>query len=365
MKIAFLGDICLTGKFDLESNPHAFQQFDQIRPKLTEYDFVLANLESPFTDQMSSRVCKAIHIKSPPVNTRLLQYLGVDAVSLANNHIFDYGRKGYELTLAALKAAGIDYFGTQGRTITLEKSNERLLLGGFCCLSAHPSEANSSGVNILNYSSFKHFLDAADQQRAFPVASVHWGDENIHYPSEDHVCFSRLMASESDFLLHGHHPHVIQGVESCNNSLIAYSLGNFCTDVHASQSIRGLKVRRSRENQQSYLLGVTLESGRILTHEIIPFEDTGDSLTVQGRAALDVITSYSMQLVKSYQRPRQVQAVSATDDPNMPDRFSLSWILRRLNYHFIGAYLKGLVNRIRYRGYFSVIRQKAADKGVC
>ncbi len=64
VKIALLGDICLTGKFDLESNPEVYSQFEQIKSVLADYDFVLANLESPFTDQSSSRVCKAIHIKS-------------------------------------------------------------------------------------------------------------------------------------------------------------------------------------------------------------------------------------------------------------------------------------------------------------
>lgn len=367
LKIALLGDICLTGKFDLESNPEAYRQFDQIKSVLQEHDLVLANLESPLTDLASSRVCKAIHIKSPPVNTRLLQYLGVSAVSLANNHTFDYGHQGHLSTLEALEAAGIGYFGTQGTQVALEKNNEKLLLGGYCCLSAHPSEASNRGVNTLNLPSFKRFLDDARAQGAFPIASVHWGDENIHYPREDHVRFARLMATEHAFLLHGHHPHVIQGLERDGGSLIAYSLGNFCTDEHTSWSIRNMTVRHTPENQQSYLLSVTIENGKIIDHEVIPIADIGDTLVIQGQAAQHTIAAYSDHLGKPdmpYKRPQQEVPITQHQDPTTPPRFSLPWFALRINYHFIGAFLKGLINRIRYQVYFSAIRNKAAEKGI-
>lgn len=367
LKIALLGDICLTGKFDLESNPEALKQLDQMKSILSGYDFVFANLESPFTEQTSSRVCKAIHIKSPPINTQILKYLGVGAVSLANNHTFDYGRQGYFSTIAALDAAGIGHFGVQGRHMAVEKNGECLLLGGFCCLSAHPSEANNRGVNTLNYASFKSFLDYAHVKNAFPIASVHWGDENIHFPSEDHVRFARLMAADHAFLLHGHHPHVIQGLERDGESLIAYSLGNFCTDEHTSWSVRNMKVRHTVENQQSYILGVVIENGKIITHEVIPIADTGDMLAIQGREAKSTIETYSLKLgdqFRPYQRPETTSSAVQVSNLKVPARFSLYWFLLRLNYHFVGAFLKGLMNRIKYKIYFSVVHARASEKGI-
>jgi hypothetical protein len=360
LKIAFLGDICLTGKFDLMTNPEARSQFQQVKEVLARYDLVIANLESPLTEKNSSLVCKAIHIKSPSVNVSLLQYLGVNAVSLANNHIFDYGREGYEETVTALQTAGIEYFGTHGRQIILEKGQDRLMLGGFCCLSAHPSAANSQGVNVLKPESFMDFLASAHAQNAFPIASVHWGDENIHYPREDHVYLARMAAAKYGFLLHGHHPHVIQGLERCRGALIAYSLGNFCTDEHISRSIRNLTVRHTPENQQSYILGITMENGMIQSHEVIPIADAGDCLAIQGRAALDQILTYSAGLGapdKSYRRLATRPNSSVPADPTASDRFSLPWFMQRMNYYFIGAFLKGIINRIRYRHYFFPLRK--------
>lgn len=364
LKIALLGDVCLTGKFDLESNPEAFRLFDQTRRLLVGYDIVLANLESPFTDQTSSRICKAIHIKSPTVNIHLLRYLGVTAVSLANNHMFDYGHTGHESTLAALEAAAIDHFGTGGRTFAIERGGERLLFGGFCCLSTHPSEANKTGVNILNLASFESFLEAACHQGTFPVVSVHWGDENIHYPRSDHVRFARLMSLEHSFLLHGTHPHVIQGLERRSGSLIAYSLGNFCTDQHRSRVITGLTVRHTLENRQSYILGVDIENGKIVSHTIIPIADTGDCLKVGDQTESDAILRYPLPLAEPYKRSHHTTSNAFGIDSDAPTRFSLRWFLRRLNYHFIGAFLKGVVNRLRYQVHFLKIRRIAAGKGI-
>jgi Bacterial capsule synthesis protein PGA_cap len=362
LKIAFLGDICLTGKFDLESNHEALGQFDQVKSILEEHDYIFANLESPFTDQNTSRVCKSIHIKSPLVNTRILEYLGVSAVSLANNHIFDYGRKGHLSTLTALETAGIGYFGTQSRQFLLEKNGEKLLLGGFCCLSAHPSAAGRKGVNILTPNSVERFLRDSQAQGAFPVASVHWGDENIHYPSEDHVMFARSLAEKHTFLLHGHHPHVIQGLELDRGSLIAYSLGNFCTDEHTSWAVRNMKVRHTQSNWQSYILSVVIKDNKILNHKVIPVAYAGGALGRQGQEAIDQFEGYSARLgstMAPYRRPQPVSMALQHDDLSSPSRFSIPWILARLNYYFIGAFLKGIVNLIRYQFYFSFIRKKS------
>ncbi|MEQ5801961.1 CapA family protein [Halomonas sp. H10-9-1] len=367
LKIALLGDICLTGKYDLKNNPEALRQFDDIKVFLKGFDLVIANLESPLTDKNLSFVCKAIHIKSPLVNVEILKYLGVDAVSLANNHIFDFGYSGYASTISALQEAGIDYFGVEGREILLEKGRERILLGGFCCLSAHPSKANSKGVNVLNYESFRSFLERSRSDNAFPIASVHWGDENVHHPRKDHVAFSRLMAIDYDFLLHGNHPHVIQGVEELGKSLVAYSLGNFCTDEHRSRAIKNLIVKHARENQKSFVLSVDIESSEINSYDTIPVGDSANALLVMGEEERWEILNLSRSLVKngnSHSRHFLPSFQGSENDSQNPPRFSVSWFLARLNYYFIGAFLKGLINRVRYRIIFTKIRKIAQQRNV-
>lgn len=361
MKIAFLGDVCLSGKFDILSGGDVYKNFSHIRSVLSEYDYVVANLESPFTTLDKSMVCKAVHIKSDPVNVGLLSYLGVDAVSLANNHMFDYGKSGYRTTVAALDEAGINYFGTCGKSIELDKDGERIMLGGFCCLSAHPSKANSKGVNVLRHSSVKRFFQQARSREAFPVLSVHWGEENTHFPSEDHVQFARLMAMQQSYILHGHHPHVVQGVECYKGSLIAYSLGNFCTDQHVSRSVKNLVVPSTPENHKSFVMGVTVRGGRLISSELVPIFESDGFISVGGSDQLDEIYSYSQHLSSNqsrYEKPRHAIAEVQANDPISPRRYSVPWFTSRMNYHFLGAFFKGIINRLRYKFYFFPIRKK-------
>lgn len=88
MKIAMLGDIALVGKYDLARSEEAFGRVQRIADELARYDFVVANLESPMTESLRSRVPKSLHVRTSPRSVELLKALHVNAVTLANNHIW-------------------------------------------------------------------------------------------------------------------------------------------------------------------------------------------------------------------------------------------------------------------------------------
>lgn len=364
VKVALLGDICLTGRFSLEENPNVFEQLSVVKRVLDEHDVVVANLESPFTLKERSLVCKAVHIKSSPSNVKILKYLGVSAVSLANNHIFDYGYDGYNSTVTHLKEAGINHFGDRGQEWLFSKNQEKILFAGNCCLSAHPSRANKKGVNVLSYSKVAEFFENADNFGAFPLLSVHWGRENTHSPSLDHMHLARILAHRKDFVLHGHHPHVVQGLERIKDSVIAYSLGNFCTDEHLSKSIRDLKVVSAPENRESFILSVNVESGKLSEFEIIPIYDDGLSIRLGGKDLKEKILGYSRDIG----RINDISSSAQRDEREISNRslgasrYSLSWFINRLNYHFIGACIKGVINLIRYKCIFHYIQKEARAK---
>jgi len=109
MKIAFLGDIALIGKYDITKNQKAKNRLRILANKLKGYDYVVGNLESPLTEVNRTLVCKSMHLKSSIENIELLKYLNIDAVSLANNHLYDYGRSGLEETILVLDKNNIDW----------------------------------------------------------------------------------------------------------------------------------------------------------------------------------------------------------------------------------------------------------------
>ena len=114
MKIALLGDVALFGKFDLENNSNAFIYMKDVSEFLKNYDYVIGNLETPFTELKKSFVSKSAHLKSSKKNIELLRHLNISIVNLSNNHIFDYGIKGFESTIDLLGQNKINYFGVDG-----------------------------------------------------------------------------------------------------------------------------------------------------------------------------------------------------------------------------------------------------------
>ena len=129
MKIAFLGDIALVGHFDLEFNADAERRIDYLQKVLREYDYVVANLESPLTSKKTSMVCKSMHLQSCLKNVTILKTLGVNAVTLANNHILDFGMKGLYETINALESVGIGWYGVNGKTLLLNQDEKNKFIG--------------------------------------------------------------------------------------------------------------------------------------------------------------------------------------------------------------------------------------------
>ncbi len=102
MKIALLGDIAIFGCHCLSKNKSFKNYFDKVKKHLSDFDIVIGNLEAPFVKNESSVFGKSATVKSHPINVELLNYLGITHVNLANNHIGDFGIKGYKRTIDLL-----------------------------------------------------------------------------------------------------------------------------------------------------------------------------------------------------------------------------------------------------------------------
>ena len=354
IKIAFLGDISFNGKFDLTENPKTKEYLSTMAEYLKEFDYVIGNLESPMTEQEFTLTCKGLHLKTSPVNVELLKYLHINIVDLANNHLFDYGRKGYDDTIKLLKENHIDFYGVEGREAIIEKDNNKIALGGYCCLSTNPSVCNAQGVNPLDPKTMMKRLDENEKNGYLNMISVHWGDEYIHYPRYDHIQVARALGDKHSLVLHGHHPHVIQGIEEYKTSLMAYSLGNFCMDDISSKSVKGLKVTQGKSNKQSFIWSLEIENNKIISQSVIPIVDNGISIELGSQSIVDDLEHYSEALKmegEDYQKFRKKKMDEMIVSKVKKKDFK--WIINRLNYYYIGAVIKGVLNKKRYQRYIT------------
>ncbi|MCF8019084.1 MAG: CapA family protein [Vallitaleaceae bacterium] len=352
MKIAFLGDIALIGKYDLTKNPEVRDRLKVLSVKLAKYDYVVGNLESPLTNKTKTMVCKSMHLKSATINVELLKYLNIDAVSLANNHTYDYGKKGLEETIKTLEDNGIEWFGVNSKEFIKEIKGDRVSISGFSCYSTNGSgfktNNKSEGVGLLTYDNIMKQLDIDKKNKAFSIMSLHWGDEHTNYPKYEHLCLSQRIAKNKDVLIVGHHPHIIQGVQKINNSIVAYSLGNFIFDDCVS--INGnLKLKQNSNNKKSFIFEVNIENGSIVSQSYHGFRDEENGFII-----FDIeneLNEISKPLINvhdknKYEERRKFQINKATIEKF--GKKDLRWIKSRFNYYSIGAFI---LRKVQYKKY--------------
>jgi Bacterial capsule synthesis protein PGA_cap len=349
MKIALLGDIAFFGKFCKAKNNGLFKYFEDIAVLLMEYDFVIGNLETPFVSSGKPFSSKSAYIKADPKSAEILNFLNIGAVNLANNHIYDYGMQGYSKTIRVLNDSNVKYFGTEGKQIVLEKDGIKLALHGYCCYSTNPLGLGKI-INTLDISTIEKKLQANRNLGYFNIVSIHCGQEHINVPNYDHVRMARQFTKFGPYCFHGHHPHVMQGIENINGSLIAYSLGNFCfDDVYTKKSIKPL-ISQTEENKTSFILELNFEPNSHYSYKVIPIFLGADKLLIAKKGTNEKLDEYSRELrvdKVTYVEKRKRKLQSYID--LRKKKRDIKWYIKRLNYSSLKIILNALRNSMHYK----------------
>ncbi|NNJ82194.1 MAG: CapA family protein [Flavobacteriaceae bacterium] len=354
MKIALLGDIAFFGKFSVENNKELHKYFNKVTQKLKSYDLVIGNLETPFAhDNHVSYGFKSAYIKSSPKNIELLKLLNIDVVNLANNHIYDFGPKSYELTKSVLDEHGIKYFGIEDKELVIETQGNSLALNGFCCYSTNPLGIHSDkadGINELNFATVANILTENAEKNLFNIFSVHCGQEHVNYPNYDHVQLARRLSEIAPYVFYGHHPHVIQGIEKVRDSLIAYSLGNFCfDDVYTSKSKDPL-IKQTRNNKESFILELEIDNNKLKGHKVVPIFIGEEEMVVGDLEITEKLSKYSemLSIDKSEYITHRNSLLHSYISLRKKKR-DLNWYLKRLNLNSVGLILFARLNAKKYK----------------
>ncbi len=219
--------------------------FKNVRAVTSAADLFVVNLECPFTTR-GEKLAKNFNFRANPSLVAALESGGVDVVSLANNHMMDYGPQGLSDTLATLDAAKIVHFGAgvdlkaaRAPAIVTVKGVRFAFLGYFFLSDRNiePPEviatATTPGVaghhdSLEQMKTWLHEDIAAAKRHADVVIPFfHWGIEGHTQPEPYQVALGHLAIDSGASAVIGSHPHVLQGVETYKGAPIAYSLGNF------------------------------------------------------------------------------------------------------------------------------------------
>ena len=221
--ITMAGDTTLGSTDDLRKRDDCFERvaeekgygwfFSGLTDLFATDDLTLVNFEGTLTEETGKKE-KKFNFKGPAEYTDILTLGSVEAVTVANNHTLDYGTKGRDDTIANLEAAGITVSGN-GQLGVFEKNGVKVGMTGYCFpykdgkkdISKDVKELRKMGCQIV-------------------IASFHWGSEYREDFTGEQRSIGRAALKAGADIVVGHHPHIVQGIESYEDSYILYSVGN-------------------------------------------------------------------------------------------------------------------------------------------
>ncbi len=238
LTVGTVGDIMLgSWLIDVIGTYGPAYPYSDVLPILQRADLLSGNLEAPFLADTTGveRAEKTYTFVVPPARAAVLKAGGFDIVTLANNHILDYGVAGLIGTWAALDSIGIRHVGT-GRTKDEAHSHTIVEKGGirvaFLAYNhTFPAQfwatGQRAGTAHASDEGLAREVRRADGEADIVIVAFHWSGELLETPREYQRILARIAIDNGADLVVGHHPHTLQPLEWYRERLIAYSLGNF------------------------------------------------------------------------------------------------------------------------------------------
>jgi len=235
--IAFLGDVAIHGKVQkIIKKGNEDKVFGEIKNILQSHDLTIFNLETPLCSCDSPIIKSGPNLKGDPTCAQFLRRVGLNVACLANNHCMDYGVDGLKETIEACHNASIKTVGAGRnadeayRPLVFDIKNVKTAILNV----AEGEEAKSvlgkgGAADAFSCRSIEN-LRKVRKEMDVVIVVAHAGCEYLQIPAPYVIDLYRRFADEGADLVVGHHPHVPQGIEYYNGTLIAYSLGNFLFD---------------------------------------------------------------------------------------------------------------------------------------
>ena len=240
VKLLFVGDIMLDRTIRKDGEQYGYSNlFSCLETTFSQYNSVIGNLEGTITSFES--VSKDAGYEEPASfkftfdeqAVEALKVIGLDTVSIANNHIKDFGEEGVIQTVKNLNKLEIGFFGNP-----LSKQERWLIKDIDGVRVAYIPYNEFFGTKEEAFADLQSTIQSSDIQIIF----AHWGDEYVPVREDIKELAHDFIESGADLII-GAHPHVIQEKEIYKNKTIYYSLGNFIFDQYFQEDVtEGLAV---------------------------------------------------------------------------------------------------------------------------
>jgi poly-gamma-glutamate synthesis protein (capsule biosynthesis protein) len=252
--------------------------FENLKEILAGNDIVLANLEGSFTDFAPRPLDpNNTSFTFDPALAAMLKRHHFNVLNLANNHVQDFGRAGFEQSQNYLSENGIDYFGdyyNESGALIKEINGRKIAFVGYHSLDDPATESTIEKI--------KQAREIAD----YIIVYTHWGAEYQNDFSKSQQAAGREFIDAGADAVLGSHPHVIQPVEIYKNKAIFYSLGNFLFDQIFSFEVRhglGVKITFASNKIEYEMISTQMKN-----FQVVPPDEAAKTMILQNLSAKSV-----------------------------------------------------------------------------
>lgn len=287
ISIGFAGDVSLADDWFImpqykSRNKGIYGIFSEnVVNYMNELDWMIVNSEFAFSSRGQAMAGKQYTFRASPDNISVYDEMGVDMVTLANNHVYDYGQDAFYDTLTTFKNSNLPYIGA-GVNNSEAESAYYLVINGYkiSFLNATRAEkyimtpeatSDSPGVfRCYDPTRLSQRIKEEKEKSDFVVVIVHWGKETYHSLEDVQLETGKIYIDSGADMVVGHHAHVLQGMEFYKGKLIAYNLGNFIFNCYPTDT--GILKWELADNGESKFYFYPSIQGECYTEEV-----TGDN----------------------------------------------------------------------------------------
>lgn len=242
--ISFVGDVSLA------DNWYIMPKYDERNKKvygilsedvvniMTSSDIMVANNEFTISNRGTKIPNKLYTFKASPERLTIYKEMGVDLVTLANNHIYDYGEEAFLDALDALEEYDIPYIGA-GRNLEEAKQPYYFIINGYkigfvnatraekFILTKEATETNGGVLKCYDSTTFIQVIEDTKRHSDYVIALVHWGREDSSELEQVQIDTAKQYIDAGADVIVGSHAHTLQGIDFYKEKAIIYNLGDF------------------------------------------------------------------------------------------------------------------------------------------
>ncbi|MFW5793372.1 MAG: CapA family protein [Bacteroidota bacterium] len=232
--IDFLGDISLNNAY-VNLAVRKESPFTQVNDVLKNCDYLVGNLEAVVKSDEGENYSKQTRLSIHLESLKLLGRIKPDLLTLANNHIYDQLKDGFDKTMTYLDQNNIEYIGASSkpekemRAFIKQINGFKVAFLNYVHPETNPSFPDDIKISVNQYVKQNIITDISSIRKKVDriVLILHWGMDNSRFPEPSQRRDAKEFAEAGADLIVGHHSHVLQGFEKIGSSYVFYSLGNF------------------------------------------------------------------------------------------------------------------------------------------